>query len=263
MKSLFFLFIFLLSLSSFAKEGGNGGGVVICGKKIELFDFYEGRSPRGHNLKVWKVRKDLSMNEYLKLAFGHMKKDIPEVAPLVEKVVHNLLSMPAYKLFTDGPIDIIHDADTSVIAEGCEYVQIARWSEFPEKISIRRDLFERLDNMGRAGLFIHEAIYRLSRNSSVAKGNSNQVREVVARIFSPETLTKNDAEVIFNLKSMIEATRSICDASLEKITHINAMKTGASPDILKNLDEMTRKTADTCLRKCLDPEVRKICEDNI
>lgn len=52
MKYLSFVLLLSVSLSSFAKEGGNGGGVHVCGKKTELYDFYEGREARGHNIDV-------------------------------------------------------------------------------------------------------------------------------------------------------------------------------------------------------------------
>ena len=75
MKSLLFAGLFITtSLLASGDRGGNGGGGHVCGDKVELYDFYEGRSPLLHNLKLWESDSSISTNEYLRRAIDHVKK---------------------------------------------------------------------------------------------------------------------------------------------------------------------------------------------
>lgn len=276
MKAIF-LMLSLLSISSFAKEGGNGGGVHDCGVRgVELYDFYEGRNTLLHGIRVWTPDSSLSVKDYLGKALEHIERDIPEVAPHIGSKLAELLSIPYDELVMNFSIPLIPDADIVFVDEGCEYRQVANWNERFEKIIIRKSIFERLDNMSKAGLYIHEVVYKISRDSKISLRNSDKVRKIVARIFSDEVLTPEDARIIYSEEAMIQHSLPYCSFYMNQgselinlLSRTNKMcRTSTSEAEFAQLKEMVRtiegqiqNTTKNCEDKCLWSEAVQTCRD--
>lgn len=257
MKHLLLTLLLTTSFSGFTKEGGNGGGVHVCGNKFELYDFFEGRDPRGHNIKIWKADRRLSKDYYITQAYKHVQRDIPEVASKVVTMVEKILATPEEQLFAQISIPVIFDATITVIGEGCRYQQAANWDERFGKLFISKEIFGKLDPMNQAGLIIHEAIYKLSRETKVATETSDLVREVVARIFSDEKLTEKDSEVISSQAARILGTKPNCEAAKKQFSSIDALML---PKNDAEYIDLNRRIVEFCLKWCLIPEERAFCE---
>ncbi len=257
MKFLLLTLMLAASFSGFTKEGGNGGGVHVCGNKYELYDFFEGRDARGHNIKVWKPNRKLTKENYLALAQKHILRDIPEVADKVAAMVKTILATPESDLFAEISIPVINDANITVIGEGCHYQQAANWDERFGKLFISKEIFGKLDPMNQAGLIIHEAIYKLSRETNVATETSDAVREVVARIFSDEKLTEKDSEVISSQAARILGTKPQCEAARKQFATVEELSKGKMD---AQFTDLNNKIVDYCLKWCLIPEERAYCE---
>jgi hypothetical protein len=259
MTKYFLLSLLLFCFQSFAKEGGNGGGVIICPNSIELYDFYEAKNsyPR---IDVWKNDPRFSMEDYLGAALNHLKSDIPEVHDLVEKMVKSILGMPKNQMYVNVTIPMIEDATITVLGRGCQYEQAANWNERFKKLFISERLFGKLDGLNQAGLIMHEAIYKLSRDTFVATETSDKVRAVVAKIFSDERLDKYDAEIILSQSAKDESTRPICLETKRMITDVeNLLKKGDD----KETRSLLKETVDLCLRGCFVKEIRTFCEKRL
>jgi hypothetical protein len=256
MKSAFLLLALTLSFSSFAKEGGNGGGVHVCGNKVELYDFFESRSQEGHNIEVWKADKKMTMDQYIQKAIAHLQQDLPAVSWKVSDMVKQILSTKPEDLFFDITIPVIRDANITIIGEGCHYEQAANWDEKFGRLFISKTIFKKFNSMNQAGLIIHEAIYKLSRDTKVATETSDLVREVVAKIFSDMKLSDKDSEVISSQDAVIKATRPTCEIAKKNISEI---------EYLMNQDgkRLVVQTANFCLKYCLIPVERAFCQEKL
>lgn len=259
MTKFLLLSLLLFCSQSYAKEGGNGGGVIICPNKIELYDFYEAKNtyPR---IDVWKNDPHFSMEDYIGAGLNHLRNDIPEVHELVEKMIKSILEIPKNQIFVNITIPMIEDATISVLEKKCRYEQAANWNERFRKLFISDRLFAKLDNLNRAGLIMHEAIYKLSRDTNVATETSDQVRAVVAKIFSDEKLDKDDAEIILSQSAKDESTRPFCLETKRMITAVeNLLKKGDDKETRRLLTE----SVELCLSGCLVKDIRTFCEERL
>ncbi len=178
------LLLSVVPLFAFAGErGGNGGGVHACPEKIELYDFYEGRHPLLHHIRVWESDPRVTVREYLDRALANLKRDVPVLGRYAEIKVNELLALPPDELILPISIPRTPDADIPFVDEGCEYRQVANWNERFDRVVFSRGLFDRLDSMSQAGLYIHEALYKIARDAGRG-ASSDQVRKLVALAFS-------------------------------------------------------------------------------
>lgn len=275
------LFIFLslvLSFHLFAGErGGNGGGVHVCGDKVELYDFYEGKHPLMHKLKLWELPPDPVFDRmvYGILAMNHLKQDLPaNIYALVEAEYEKLRRIPENELVISQSIPFIPDADIPMVDEGCSYQQVANWNDRFERVFFRKSLFNKLDPMGQAGLYIHETLYKVSRDALVAK-NSDKIRKVVAKVFSDEKLTKEDIAAIWDGEPMAKRKQAECEASLNfLITAFDSIEktvrlceqTRVVERLHLSMKEQSRKSADAyikylnvCMKVCTEPKQVEMC----
>lgn len=270
MRTLIIIMLILSSFSLSAKEGGNGGGTHDCGTTIELYDFFEGRDPRQWNLPVWNVDPKLSVDDYLAKAMDHIKNDIPDVFERVNSMLTTLRMRSYNDLVVDIEIPLIQDVvenddDVFFVNEGCSYVQAANWNERFKKVYFSKAIFERLDNMSKAGLYIHEAIYKISRDSHVAVNSSHKVRLVVAKIFSSQALTEKDSIIIYdessvslyNLRKCLQAVDLMNDANKIYREDLRSCRQASNKaDLVKlqiNLSEskeIVQESAGFCLKLC-------------
>lgn len=160
------LFLLLLSINSHAaKEVGNGGDAVVCRdstgaiQKAELLDYYEARTLRA------LVPKFLDTADYagsLKLLLERLARQEPQRAAAYAKQAEGFTAeasiLPGVEL-----VDI-PDSRHVVVPRGCavEQAVIQNSPRFPrdKRYVVSKEIWDALDGANRAGLVLHELIYR-------------------------------------------------------------------------------------------------------
>lgn len=177
MKSLVSL-ILLFSLSAFAKEGGNGGDVIVCRdasgeiKTVELLDYYEARQMRKLTVVEYPNLSDKELFTEVATKINSMEDlsmpfNLTESLELMTSVRTFLKTGEASApgiLFTEEILVDITDSEELFIPRGCNVEQIAIWQypSFPEdpRFIIQADLLRRLSDRDVRGLVLHEMIYK-------------------------------------------------------------------------------------------------------
>lgn len=183
----------LLSLGivsfTYAKGGGNGGGVHYCPANIEqeFYDLYEG--VERYDLEL--VKKDLNLEGWLNFALSRIYQESPSIARDVKKQLNRITSKENSILVdkTGRNLKFTADADILFVNEGCDYKQLANWDEFDslnERIFYHKNIFDMMNDMNKAAFFIHEALYKVAR-IRVNEVDSNRVRKNNAEIFSTKS----------------------------------------------------------------------------
>jgi len=212
---LFLLLLLILSGNLLAqpseggKEIGNGGDVVVCKnddgsiKSIELLDFFEARTLKKLNYNLGP--NNLSVENKIMIALKRLEHFSSERAKLYREQADILLndenetSFVANTTLTDIP-DSLHLA----LPNGCDIEQIAIqnnpiFSDDPRYV-INQDLWNRLDNNNKAGLVLHEIIYR----EAIKNGHTNSIRtrRFNALLSSDKIENYNTAQLIELLANM-------------------------------------------------------------
>ena len=177
MKSLLALFV-LFSLSAFAKEGGNGGDVVVCRdgngeiKTIELLDYYEARQMRKFNTLEYSGLTDEQFFTQVGELFHayedlYLPFDIEESLELMGAIRHYIKTGESKVrdiLFTNDVLTDITDSEELFLPRNCYVEQIAIWQtpSFQEdpRFILQADLLKRLSERDLRGLVLHEMIYK-------------------------------------------------------------------------------------------------------
>lgn len=168
MKTIVIITVVLLGQLVFASGTtiGNGGNSVVCKNasgaisSVEILDFYEVRL----NGKSLKLNSQLS--DYKDILVENLKR-WRDVAPYrVAQYLKWLSEFESETLFASGEIPVIPDTGSVILPKGCELKPIAfqrREAElFPgvKRYTINQDLWGFLDEVQKAGLVMHELIYR-------------------------------------------------------------------------------------------------------
>lgn len=159
-------------------EHGNGGGAVVCRgpnheiKSIELLDFYEQR-------EILQLNRDLgptntSYLEKIKYVLAHRKNFAPFRAKLWGSQADNFLNE---SVFLKGvKFNRLNDTGNIFIPEGCDFEQVAVQDEplftRQKRFKINQDLWDAMDDENRAGLVLHEIIYR----EAISYGHEDSIR---------------------------------------------------------------------------------------
>lgn len=177
MKSLLAL-LMLFSLSAFAKEGGNGGDVIVCRdgngdiKTIELLDYYEARQMRKFPVLEYPGLTDEQFINAIGDKINDMddalgifdKKEALELLTAIRTFIKTGQSTATGILFTNEILTDISDSEELFIPRGCFVEQIAIWQfpSFPEdpRFIIQADLLKKLSDRDIRGLVLHEMIYK-------------------------------------------------------------------------------------------------------
>lgn len=139
----------------------NGGNVIVCGNKVELLDYYEAR------LSGKKLQFDpgaATYSEKINQMFTRWEK----VAPLRMRLYKGWLNQFESEAGIYSGIEIpeIQDTGTVAIPSGCKMIPAAfqRRDEdiFPgeKRYVINKDLWDLMSQDQKAGLVLHEIIYR-------------------------------------------------------------------------------------------------------
>jgi hypothetical protein len=171
--------VFFSTLSFAGNDKGNGGDAIVCRnplwndiKSAELLDYYEGRELRSLKLKI---NSSLSLREQVmgyarKLAeyssyalFSDIELEAFKLIHAAEEFEKGILYTTEVK-FTKGTLIDIPDSSSLSIPSGCAIEQLAiriakNFDDDPSYL-IQADIFSKLDKNQRAGLILHEVIYR-------------------------------------------------------------------------------------------------------
>lgn len=177
MKSLLAL-LMLVSLSAFAKEGGNGGDVIVCRdgngeiKSIELLDYYEARAMRKFPVLEYPGMTDeqfitaigSKINSLEDFIVPFNTKEALELMSAVRNFIKTGESNVKGILFTNEVLTDISDSEELFVPRGCYVEQIAIWQypSFPEdpRFIMQADLLKKLSDRDLRGLVLHEMIYK-------------------------------------------------------------------------------------------------------
>ncbi|HXH30706.1 MAG TPA: hypothetical protein VNJ01_07820 [Bacteriovoracaceae bacterium] len=158
------LLVFTLSFqSAFGKEAGNGGDIIYCdnGKgKVELLDYYEGKLMRG--ISPSTLSPELSVKQNFRILLDNLSIPSPLRAARYEKWFTEF-ERDALMLRNVALVDI-PDSHHLALENGCEIKQIIIQvlPRYPQdkRYTIDADLWDKLPNDSRAGLILHELIFR-------------------------------------------------------------------------------------------------------
>ena len=168
MKATLYLFLFLTS-SSFlmANEKGNGGDAVVCYDtnnritSVELLDFYEAKK-KGRIRSLDLGDQSLTVNEKVKYVLKKLERINPSRAKKYELWLEEFFSED----LLDWSEKLVNIDDTGAlgIPENCEVEQVAV-QEKPlfkgdKRYVIRKKLWDLMSKDHKAGLVLHELIYR-------------------------------------------------------------------------------------------------------
>ena len=137
---------------------GNGGDLVVCRdsqgniKSTEMLDYFEGRELRGLHISVNSAED----------ALQRLSRLSPRRADRYRTLIQNF---SANALFKSGvELTDVPDSDHDILLKGCKIEQLAiqRKPVFPEDklYLVNKDLWDIMSAKDRAGLILHEIIYR-------------------------------------------------------------------------------------------------------
>lgn len=195
MKNLIRLAVFLaFTMASYSFAGvkvvGNGGDAVICYtdaarstiKSVQMFDYWE--QPQVNNYGAIDLGgPQLSVQEKIQIAVSRISKFDPNLAQFINKNALNLANNISDYLVTKYILPDIQDMSPKVIPTqpNCYIEQFAiqyKDVQTGQKRFYISDLFynhQSTSNDSKAGLLLHEAIYRFAILKQDAK-NSDGVR---------------------------------------------------------------------------------------
>jgi hypothetical protein len=252
-----FLLFSLLSFSGFAQALVATSGVQLCGKTPTLYAFYEGSSPRLHNIKLWADDKKLTREDYLEKAHQHLLREAPGIEPYITERLNPILKTLDDKLVSKLQTYSIK-TDVVFLDPGCTYQAASLWNDESDILSIDKKIFKRLSPMGQAGLLYLEAIYKFQREVQGADQTSNFPRSLVAKIFSDAPLIPP----VTAYQKTSEGSMNFCISSLKLLTSeapvfVDALKLckkyGKGQeyfDAYQRIKALVQSTIDGCLEKC-------------
>lgn len=158
----------LLSLSSPAKASGrvgNGGIVIICSqsstrpKQVQLLDYYEAETRR---IQIDLGPPELSVESKIELALSRLDRLSPLRANLYRRWAKTFTDEANF--FPDTNLMNTDDALNTILPNGCDAKQIvvqkAPQVKEDRLYAVSDDLWRLLDNDEKAGVILHEVIYR-------------------------------------------------------------------------------------------------------
>lgn len=190
--------------SAWAAEGdrsGNGGVGVVCrdphGKILnaQMLDIFEGENMDQNPLQY--SQSGLDVNTMIRLAALQMISNAQftkDFQTELAKVKANIVILPS----TDVGLTPTNDAFPALYKKGCAFEQVANYMN-DGKIRVDREIYNQLDKLNRAALYVHEAVYALSRNR-VGETNSIRSRKLTAQVMADNS----DAGVIGELMTQLE-----------------------------------------------------------
>lgn len=183
------LFCFTANASKIIR---NGGDAIVCNKTKNptavVLDHYEASNLFGLTIDLGD--KDLSVEEKVEIAFNRLEK----LSPLRHKVYKEFAQsfVKEAQFIKDAQFKDVEDSEHIIIPNGCKIeqaaIQIAPKFPGAKRYFINDDIWQLMDNDSKAGLIIHEIIYR----EALEHKDSRAVRYVGAVISSVIAETYNE-----------------------------------------------------------------------
>lgn len=180
---LLILLVFLIP-SAFAwrgggKDGGNGGIVIVCRDRVtgtitqaQLLDLYEGNLLFTRNYETSLDHQSLIDRALERLSrYPQLKKLLLNELALVTK---DIVMIPKGNVLV-----LTEDAFPSVKPAECDFEQVAHYTS-DGMLLISFEIFEKLNEVSRAALYLHEALYSLNRK--MGETSSQRTRRVIAQL---------------------------------------------------------------------------------
>lgn len=191
MKSFMLAGLLTLSFSAlaFAGDKGNGGYSVVCRTEqgqitsAELLDIYEGRVIYKRNYAV-----DLnSVEDLIEIAKSRVENYAGfwnKLNKELKLVNQNIIFIPA-----GNELEPTEDAFPPIKKRGCKFEQLANYQDSGELL-VSQEIYDHLDNVNKAALLIHEAVYSY-RRKALGETTSQNSRRLVAQLMAnnPDTNT--------------------------------------------------------------------------
>ncbi len=175
--------LILLSLSVYAGDRGHGGGSHFCPNKEaqESYDIYEGRKRYRLNFNTTQS----SIDEILDNAIKKVEQYNYSLAKRIETQVKFVTDPKIFVLDQEIQLTPIPDANILLVDKNCEYRQLANWDTATQQIFVDETIYEKLPVFHKAALILHEAVYKVARDTLKAQ-NSDLTRRFTAEILSLE-----------------------------------------------------------------------------
>ncbi len=206
--ALAFAFVFLASPHAHASGTtvGNGGDSVVCYnadqtiKSVTFFDYYEANVIR--NIDIDLGAPSLSVDQKVNIVLDRIRRLNPNRAKRYALWYAKFLREAR---FVSG-VELVDvpDSGTGYYPVGCSLKQTAIHQEphFPgdARYTINKDIWDKMDNTNRAGLILHELIFREAVNADNRHTNSISVRYYHSQVASHLTDSMSLKEYIELLK---------------------------------------------------------------
>lgn len=194
MALILLLFATAPALSS--KIIGNGGDVSVCinrTPKVQLLDFVESRVLRKNHIKLWNP-PGATYSEKLEVVLERLGRRFPEFTQLLKTEIANFEEKNVKE--SDIELEDINDSLHKFRLPGCHVEQIANQSiplfDDDPWFLINANLWNQLEEFDKAGLVLHEVIYRIGLRHGVE--HSIGVRYLVSLIFQEKPEAVSDQQ---------------------------------------------------------------------
>ncbi|WP_408096560.1 hypothetical protein ACJVC5_16095 [Peredibacter sp. HCB2-198] len=165
-----------------AGEKGNGGYSIVCRDSnyqitsAELLDTYEGRLLFKKNYAV----ELNSVEELVKVAQERVRKYVLFASKLNKEI--NLIEKNLIFIPEGHELESTDDAFPVIKKKGCEFEQLANYTEAGE-VFVSQEIYNHLDNVNKAALILHEAIYSI-RRKALGETTSQNTRRLVSQLMA-------------------------------------------------------------------------------
>jgi hypothetical protein len=185
--------------SSFALAGAGssgGGSAVVCrnaAKKIisaELLDLYEGRMRFGFAYGPVHPDANLQLETALKKLNSPYNQALTR--EIAADVLQRLIFLPPSVVLAPG--NDLGDEYGVVVEDGCQ-IEGVGFYEFDGTLKVAQPIYRAFSQMSRAAFILHEAIYKIARESSSVT-SSALPRKLTAALFASNTNQKLVAELV-------------------------------------------------------------------
>lgn len=188
MKNQLFMIVLLFSLESFASGNrvGNGGNIVNCPNKKQMLDLYESSE------KIASFSKDLPYIEIIQSTLKNLARLNSKLSKQYEKRSAEFLKETDMR----ADVDLVAVSDSKHIfspaQKDCKIQQIAirkNVAGLGSRFIINKDLWDKLPELDRAALILHEIIYE--HFYKLGEQDSVKARQVNAYLFSEKSRSDN------------------------------------------------------------------------